>query len=55
MTLRTRKLALILFALIGITLLCTGLWLQNFVSMAITPAEPQTIEIKSGSSFGMVH
>lgn len=51
MTLRPRKLALILFALIGIPLLCIGLWLQNFVSTTITPTEPQTIEIKSGSSF----
>ncbi len=51
MTLHLRKLALILFVLIAILLLCIGLWLQNFVSTAITPTEPQTIEIKSGSSF----
>lgn len=54
MTLQPRKLALILFALIGIPLLCTGLWLQNFVSTAITPTEPQTIEIKAGSSFSRI-
>jgi UPF0755 protein len=46
-----RKLALLLFALIGITLLCLGLWLQSFVSTAVTPAKPQVVEIKSGSSF----
>ena len=45
MTLHLRKLALILFVLIAIPLLCIGLWLQNFVSTAITPTEPQTIEI----------
>ncbi len=54
MTLHPRKLALILFALIGIPLLCAGLWLQNFVSTAVTPTEPQTIEIKSGSSFSRI-
>ncbi|MCK4507031.1 MAG: endolytic transglycosylase MltG, partial [Desulfuromonadales bacterium] len=51
MTLHPRKLALILFALIGTPLLCIGLWLQDFVATAITPTEPQVVEIKSGSSF----
>ena len=46
-----RKLALLLFALIGITLLCLGLWLQSFVSTAVTPAKPHVVEIKPGSSF----
>jgi len=46
-----RKLALLLFALIGITLLCLGLWLQSFVSTTVTPAKPHVVEIKPGSSF----
>ncbi len=54
MTLQPRKLALILFALISISLLCIALWLQSFVSTAIAPAESQVIEIKSGSSFGRI-
>lgn len=54
MTLQPRKLLLILFAIIGILLLCLGLWLQKFVSTAIAPAEPQAVEIKSGSSFSRI-
>lgn len=50
MTLRPRKLITITFALISISLLCVGLWLQNFTSTAITPPGQQVIEIKSGSS-----
>ena len=51
MTLHLGKLTLILFTLIGITLICLGLWLQDFVSTTVLPQTPQTVEIKSGSSF----
>ncbi len=51
MTIRPRNLILTIVALIGITLLCLGLWLQSFITTTVTPAEPQVIEIKSGSSF----
>lgn len=54
MTLPTGKLFLILLALIGIPLLCLTLWLQSFISTAVTPAAPQLVEIKSGSSFSRV-
>ncbi|MGK2943436.1 MAG: endolytic transglycosylase MltG [Desulfuromonadales bacterium] len=54
MTLHARKLSLILLAVTGILLLCIALWLQNFISTAVTPAAPQIVEIKSGSSFSRV-
>jgi UPF0755 protein len=51
MTIRPRNLILTIVALIGITLLCLGPWLQGFITTTITPAQSQVIEIKSGSSF----
>lgn len=51
---RTRNLALIIFVLIGLPLLCVGLWLQSFVTTSVLPAQPQTIEIKQGSSFARI-
>lgn len=54
MSSRTRKLALIIFALTGLTLLCLGLWLQSFVTTAVLPSKPQVIEIKPGSSFARI-
>ncbi len=51
MTLHRRNLITFILALIGIPLLCAGFWLHNFTSTAISPTEPQVIEIKSGSSF----
>lgn len=54
MALRLKKLILITTTLAGVLLLCGGLWLQNFVSTAITPTQPQIIQIKQGSSFGRV-
>ena len=54
MSLHPGKLSLILFALIGIPLLCLAVWLQSFISTAVTPAMPQVVEIKSGSSFSRV-
>ncbi len=54
MTLPTGKLFLFLLTLIGVSLLCLPLWLQSFVSTAVTPAAPQLVEIKPGSSFSRV-
>lgn len=54
MTFHTRKLVLIVFVLLGIPLLCLGLWWQSFITTAIFPAEPQVIVIKPGSSFARV-
>lgn len=54
MTLRPRNLILTIFALISLSLLCAGIWLQSFITTTITPAEPQVIEIKSGSSFARI-
>jgi UPF0755 protein len=54
MTLHARKLVLIVFALIGIPLLCTGIWWQSFISTSVTPPEAHVIEIKPGSSFARV-
>ena len=54
MTIRPRNLILSIVALIGITLLCLGIWLQSFITTTITPTEPQVIEIKSGSSFARI-
>ena len=54
MTLHPGKLSLILFALIGVPTLCISLWLQSFISKAVTPAGPQVVEIKTGSSFSHV-
>lgn len=54
MTLHPRKMILIVFALIGIPLLCIGLWWQSFTSTAITPPDSHVIKIKPGSSFALV-
>lgn len=51
---RTRKLALIIFLLIGLPLLCVGLWLQSFITTPVTPTQSQNIEIKQGSSFARI-
>ena len=51
MKLRTRNLTLFILALIGVPLLCAGLWLQSFITTSVSPSGPQTIEIKPGSSF----
>jgi len=48
---RTRTLVLASFALIIIPILCVGFWAQSFIRTAVTPTEPQVIEIKSGSPF----
>jgi UPF0755 protein len=49
-----KKLILIAVALIGVVLLVGGIWWQNFITTAVTPENPQVIEIKSGASFGRV-
>jgi UPF0755 protein len=54
MSSRTRNLTLIIFTLIGLPLLCVGLWLQNFITSSILPSQPQSIEIKQGSSFARI-
>jgi UPF0755 protein len=54
MSSRTRNLTLIIFTLIGLPLLCVGLWLHSFVTTPVTPSQPQTIEIKQGSSFARI-
>lgn len=54
MTSRTRNLTLIIFTLIGLPLLCVGLWLQSFVTTSVMPSQPQAIEIKPGSSFARI-
>lgn len=54
MSLRTRNLILIIFNLIGLALLCVGLWLQSFVTTTVRPSKPQVIEIKQGSSFARI-
>ncbi len=54
MSLRPRNLILTIFALIGISLLCVGIWLQSYITTTITPTEPQVIEIKPGSSFARI-
>lgn len=54
MALQFKKLVLITIALVGVLILCGGLWLQNFVSTAVTPTQPKIVEIKQGSSFGRV-
>jgi UPF0755 protein len=51
---RTRNLTLIIFTLIGVPLLCAGLWLQSFIETAVIPSQPQTIEIKQGSPFARI-
>jgi UPF0755 protein len=51
---RTRNLTLIIFTLICVPLLCAGLWLQNFIATPVVPLQPQTIEIKPGSSFARI-
>lgn len=51
---RIRKLTMIIFILIGLPLLCVGLWLQNFVTTPVLPSQPQAIEIKQGSSFARI-
>lgn len=54
MTLNPRKIALILCLLVGAVLVCATVWLQSFVSTAVTPSEPKVVEIKSGSSFARI-
>ena len=54
MTSRTRNLTLIIFTLISLPLLCVGLWLQSFLATPVIPSQPQTIEIKQGSSFARI-
>ena len=54
MTSRTRNLTLIIFTLICLSLMCVGLWLQNFLTTPVIPSQPQTIEIKQGSSFARI-
>jgi UPF0755 protein len=54
MPLRARSLSLILFVLIGILLLCIGLWLQSFITTKIRPKGAQIVEIKPGSSFAHI-
>ena len=54
MTFRPRNLIAIIFALIGIPLLCIGIWLQSFMTTAVTPVGPQVVEIKQGSSFSRI-
>ena len=54
MSSRTRNLTLVIFTLIGLPLLCVGLWLQSFVTTPVTPAQPQAVEIKQGSSFARI-
>jgi UPF0755 protein len=54
MSSRTRNLTLIIFTLIGLPLLCVGLWLQNFITSSVLPSQPQSIEIKQGSSFARI-
>lgn len=49
-----RKLTLIIITLIGLPLLCLGIWLQSFMTTAMTPAAPQVVEVKSGSSFAHI-
>ena len=54
MSLHPGKLSLILLALFGTPLLGLALWLQIFIATAVTPAKPQVVEIKPGSSFARV-
>ena len=54
MTSRTRNLTLIIFTLTCLPLLCVGLWLQHFLTTPVIPSQPQTIEIKQGSSFARI-
>jgi UPF0755 protein len=54
MPLPARKLSLILLTLIAVALLCIGLWLQGFVTTAVTPQGPLVLDIKPGSSFKQI-
>jgi UPF0755 protein len=54
MSSRTRNLTLSIFILIGLPLLCAGVWLQSFISTPVLPSQPQTIEVKQGSSFARI-
>lgn len=54
MTLRPRILIAIISALIGIALLCLGLWLLDFTATTVTLPEPQVIQIKPGTSFTQI-
>ena len=54
MPLHARQLSLILLTLIGIALLCIGLWLHGFVTTAVTPQGPLVLDIKPGSSFTQI-
>jgi UPF0755 protein len=46
-----RKMILLVFALIGITLLGLSLWLYSFATTEVTPDQPAVVEVKPGSSF----
>ncbi len=46
-----RKMILLVFALIGITLLGLSLWLYSFVTTEVAPDKPAVVDVKSGSSF----
>lgn len=54
MTSRIRQLSLFTFVLIIVPLLCAGLWLQLFMTTAVTPPAPTVVEIEAGSSFTLV-
>lgn len=54
MKLHLRKIALILCVLVGVLLLCTGVWLQHFISTSVTPKGAQVVEVRSGSSFARI-
>jgi UPF0755 protein len=42
---------LLVFALIGVTLLGLSLWLHGFLTSEVTPDKPIVVDVKSGSSF----
>lgn len=51
MSLRTRKILFIVFALFGIPLVLIGAQAYSFLTTAVAPAEAQLIEVEPGSSF----
>lgn len=54
MALKPKTLFLSFIILTGALLLAAGLWWQSFVDTAVSPPEPQVIQIKQGSSFSRV-
>lgn len=46
-----RKITLLGFTLVAVFLLVAGLWLQNFITTAVAPAQPTVVDVKPGSSF----